>query len=75
MNGYQLAKAKKIVAFLIECQGQSTLTRTELAKVVSLMSRDIWRTVSLQAGVPVAELPAKAAVLAMLRGKTIRLVA
>lgn len=71
INSYQLDKAKKIVAFLLDCRSQSTLTRLELAKVVSIMSGENWRTVCLQAGVPVAELPAKAAVLKLLRGRAI----
>ncbi len=70
-NSYQLSKAKRIVALLLACQGMSTLSRHELAKVVAIMDASQWRTVALTAGVPVADLDAKVAVLALLRGRTI----
>jgi hypothetical protein len=35
------------------------------------MPNEDWQTVAFQAGVPVADIPAKAAVLAMLRGRVI----
>lgn len=69
MNGYQLAKARKIVALLMQTQENSTLNRHQLAKCVALMSFDEWRTVCFTAGQPVADLDAKAAVLALLRGQ------
>ena len=70
-NPYQIAKAKKIAAFLLECRDMSTLGRMELAKVVAIMNADEWRTVVFAAGVPVADLSCKAAVLALLRGRSI----
>ena len=70
-NAYQVRKAKQIANFLLECRDMSTLGRLELAKVVAIMSPDEWRAVSFSAGVPVADLPAKAAVLALLRGRSI----
>ena len=73
-NSYQLKKAKQIVSTLLTCQGQSTLSRRQLAQVVAMMSNEEWRTVTMTAGVPVADLDAKAAVLALLRGKTIHAV-
>ena len=73
-NGYQIRKAKQIANYLLERRHESTLGRLELAKVVSIMSADQWRTICLTAGVPVADLPAKAAVLALLRGRIIHAV-
>ena len=70
-NAYQIAKAKKIAAFLLECREQSTLGRLELAKVVAIMDAAQWQTVCFAAGVPVADLSCKAAVLALLRGRSI----
>lgn len=67
MNEYQKAKARKIVALLTSLQAQ--VNGHELAKCVAIMSHDEWRTVCFTAGVPVADLEAKAAVLAMLRGR------
>ena len=67
-NAYQVRKAKQIANFLLECREQSTLGRLELAKVVAIMDANQWRTVSFAAGVPVADLLCKAAVLALLRG-------
>ena len=74
INAYQLRKAKQIAAFLLECRDQSTLGRLECAKVVAIMTSDQWRTVTMAAGVPVADLDAKAAVLALLRGRAIHAV-
>ena len=70
-NAYQLRKAKQIANFLLECREQSTLGRLELAKVVAIMSPNEWRTVCFATGVPSADLSCKAAVLALLRGRSI----
>lgn len=69
MNQYQKAKARKIVALLMQAQEDSTLNRHQLAKCVALMPSRDWQTVCFTAGVPVADLDAKAAVLALLRGQ------
>jgi len=71
MTGYQIKKARVIAAFLLGCQAQSTLTRHQLAKCVAMMPERDWQTVAFTAGVPVADIPAKAAVLALLRGREI----
>lgn len=68
-NAYQIRKARVIVAFLLGCQ--SSLTRHQLARAVAIMDFDQWRTVAFGAGVPVVDLDAKVAVLALLRGRTI----
>lgn len=71
MNGYQKAKAKKIVKLLLSCAEQSGVSRFQLAKMVSIMSQSQWRTVAFTAGVPVADIPAKRIVLAELRNRSI----
>ena len=69
MSSYQIDKARKIVDALINAAAKTKqqTTRYELAKLISRLSHDEWRTVSFAAGVPVADLPAKSAVLAILR--------
>ncbi len=67
LNNYQRSKAKRITAHLLAAQAQSSLTRHQLAQCVALMSFAEWRTVAFSAGVPCADLEAKAAVLGMLR--------
>jgi hypothetical protein len=69
MNRYQLAKARAIVAYLASLNVSHT--RHQLAQCVALMDFDAWRTLAFSAGVPVADLDAKAAVLALPRGRTI----
>ncbi len=67
MNSYQIRKARVIVNLLCSAQAESSLSRAELVKVVTMMSSEQWRTVCFAAGVAVADLPAKAAVLDTLR--------
>jgi hypothetical protein len=74
MNAYQLRKAKAIVDLLTCARENSSLTRHQLAKAVSIMSADQWRTVCFTAGVPVADIECKAAVLSILQGKEIHAV-
>ena len=69
MSRYQETKAKRIVAFVTSLHVSHT--RHQLAQCVALMNFAEWRTVAFAAGVPVADLDAKAATLAMLRGRTI----
>ena len=71
---YQRRKAKSIVKLLMTVLEQSSLTRREMAKCISIMSEDEWRTVAFASGVAVADLPAKLEVLNMLRANTPRLV-
>ena len=76
-NAYQLRKAKQIAASL-QRAADRTMEATSgnmLARCVSLMTPGEWRTVSFTAGVANADLDCKAAVLAILRGRTIRRVA
>jgi len=72
MNDYQRRKARVIVNVLTAAQAQSSLSRFELAKAISHMSADQWRTICFSAGVPVADLPAKEAVLEMVRARAPR---
>ena len=68
-NRYQLSKARRIVTFLSSLHVSHT--RHQLAQCVALMNFAEWRKVAFAAGVPVADLDAKAATLAMLCGRTI----
>jgi len=70
-NEYQIRKAKVIAAFLLGCQQNSTLSRHQLAQVVAIMDAAEWQKVAFTAGVPVADIEAKAAVLALLRNRDI----
>jgi hypothetical protein len=74
VNEYQIRKAKVIVAFLLGCQQNSTLSRHQLAQVVAIMDAEQWQKVAFTAGVPVADIEAKTAVLALLRGRAIHAV-
>ncbi len=67
MNAYQRRKARVIARHLLAAQAKSSLTRHQLARCVAIMSAREWQTVAFAAGVAVADLEAKAAVLAMLR--------
>ena len=71
---YQRRKAKAIVKLLMTVLEQSSLTRRELAKCISVMSEEEWRTVAFASGVAVADLPAKMEVLNILRAKVPALV-
>ena len=72
MNSYQIAKARKIADILIAALPQSSLvTRNELARTVARLSNDDWRTISFAAGVPVADIKARQAVLAILRKRSL----
>lgn len=67
MNRYQLRKAKLIAATLILAAGQSeNVPMTQLAQLAASMDHRGWVTVSLQAGVPVADYPCKVLVVALL---------
>ena len=71
LNGYQNSKARTIANFLRDSADRTMEATTPhtLARCVALMSHDEWRTVCFQAGVPVADLQAKAAVLGLLRAR------
>lgn len=68
-NSYQKAKAKKIAAALVlAAAASSQVSMSELPELAARMSHSQWATVSLQAGVPVADAPAKAYTVALLMG-------
>jgi hypothetical protein len=64
-NAYQIRKAKRITEMLLAAE--HTLTRHQLARAVAICGFDEWRSISFAAGMPVADIECKAAVLAMLR--------
>ena len=75
-NSYQLRKARRIAAFLRDC-ADKTMEATSpwmLSQMTALLTDEEWRTVCLSAGVAVADLDCKAAVLAILRGKAPHLI-
>lgn len=74
-NTYQIRKARWIADMLLKAQGNSSLTRHMLARCVAIMSDEEWRSVAFCAGVPVADIECRMAVLAILRGKSLRRVA
>lgn len=55
MNPYQRRKAKAIAGVLILAAAASDTPMSQLPLLTSRMSEDQWRTVSFQAGVPVAD--------------------
>lgn len=65
-NGYQKRKAKLIAAVLILAAAQSDVPMTQLAQLAARMSHRQWITVSLQAGVAVADHAAKVLTIAYL---------
>lgn len=67
-NGYQKAKAKKIAGVLVRAAAASTIAMSQLPELAARMTADQWRTVSFQAGVPVADRSAKVLVIALLLG-------
>ena len=67
-NSYQRNKAKRIAAVLILAAAASDTPMSQLALLASRMDQRQWITVSLQAGVPVAEHSARVLVVAMLHG-------
>ena len=71
LNGYQNSKALTIANFLRDSADRTMEATTPhtLARCVALMTHDEWRSVSFAAGVPVADLQCKAAVLGLLRAR------
>lgn len=67
-NRYQRRKARSIAAVLLLACTQTDIPFSKLALLASRMSHREWITVSLQAGVPVADYAAKVLVVAMLGG-------
>lgn len=59
MNPYQRRKAKAIAGVLILAAAASDTPMSQLPGLVARMSDDQWRTVSFQAGVPVADRAAR----------------
>lgn len=68
MNSYQKSKAKRIAAVLLLAAAQSSISISELPALAARMSHKQWVSVSLQAGVPVAEQPARIFTIALLQG-------
>lgn len=59
MNSYQKRKAKAIAGVLIMAAAASDIPMSQLSVLASKMSEDQWRTVSFQAGMPVADRAAR----------------
>ncbi len=68
MNSYQKRKAKRIAAVLVLAAASSSISLAELPSLAARMSHREWITVSLQAGVPVAEHQARVFTIALLQG-------
>jgi hypothetical protein len=68
MNSYQSHKARQIAATLILAAGASDVPMIQLAQLASMFDEDQWRTVSFEAGVPVADTEARVMVVAILGG-------
>lgn len=67
MNGYQLRKARMIAAVLIaSAAASSRVSMAQLPQLAASFTEEHWRTVSLAAGVPVADVPARVATIAYL---------
>lgn len=67
MNSYQKSKAKRIAAVLLLAAAQSSISISELPALAARMSHEQWVSVSLQAGVAVAEMPARIFTIALLQ--------
>lgn len=67
MNSYQKAKAKRIAAVLVLAAASSSISLSELPALAASMTHKQWVSVSLQAGVPVAEQPARIMTIALLQ--------
>ena len=68
MNRYQRNKAKRIAAVLLLAAAASDTPMSQLALLASRMDQRQWITVSLQAGVPVADHADKVFTIALLGG-------
>jgi hypothetical protein len=67
-NSYQIAKARKIAGTLVLAAAQGETSMTQLATLAARMTHRQWVSISLAAGVPVAEQPCRVLVVAMLAG-------
>ena len=67
MNSYQRRKARLIAGTLLLAAIASEIPTSQLPVLVAKMSHREWVTVSLQAGVPVAEHAARVLVVAYLQ--------
>lgn len=65
-NNYQRRKAKLIAAVLLRAAALADIPMAELHKMAARMTPDQWRTVSFQAGVPVADHEARVLTVALL---------
>ena len=66
MNSYQRRKARNIAAVLLLAAAQSDTPFSSLPELISRMDDAQWRTISLQAGVPVADVQCRTLVVAQL---------
>lgn len=66
MNAYQRRKARAIAGVLLLAAAASDTPMSQLAQLAAKMSHREWITVSLQAGVPVADHAAKVFTIAYL---------
>ena len=66
MNGYQRKKARAIAGVLILAAASSDTPMSQLAQLAARMDHRQWITVSLQAGVAVADHAAKVFTIALL---------
>ena len=66
MNRYQLRKARAIAGVLVIAAAASDTPMSLLPVLAARMSHEEWITVSLQAGVPVADHAAKVLTVALL---------
>jgi hypothetical protein len=66
MNRYQLRKARAISGVLVLAAAASDTPMSQLAYLAARMDERQWITVSLQAGVPVADHAAKVLTVALL---------
>ena len=67
MNSYQKRKAKRIAAVLLMAAAASDTPMSQLPVLAARMSHCEWVTISLQAGVPVADHAAKVFTIALLQ--------
>ncbi len=67
MNSYQKRKAKRIAAVLLLAAAASDTPMSQLPALAAKMSHREWVTISMQAGVPVADHAAKVLTIALLQ--------
>lgn len=68
MNSYQIKKAKALAGVLVLAAAASNTPMSQLPELAARMTHRQWITVSMEAGVPVADHAAKAMTIALLGG-------